>query len=134
MKNSKIIQTIIFILAFNHPMELIGQGSLVEGVLKHTNGYLTIYPYSASYDDGTFIKSYYDGNNNRLMLVNSAPSGQYTGLMAGKIVAMDNVGIGTNNPQAKLAVNGNILAKEVKVKTDISVPDYVFEPITNYPR
>jgi len=39
-----------------------------------------------------------------------------------------NVGIGTLNPKAKLAVNGNILAKEVKVKTDISVPDYVFEP------
>lgn len=39
-----------------------------------------------------------------------------------------NVGIGTINPKAKLAVNGNILAKEVKVKTDISVPDYVFEP------
>ncbi|MFC3198175.1 hypothetical protein ACFOET_11190 [Parapedobacter deserti] len=38
------------------------------------------------------------------------------------------VGIGTTNPQARLAVNGNILAKEVKVKTDISVPDYVFEP------
>lgn len=30
--------------------------------------------------------------------------------------------------QAKLAVNGNILAKEIKIKTDISVPDYVFDP------
>ncbi|MCW8309697.1 hypothetical protein K7A41_00485 [Sphingobacterium sp. InxBP1] len=39
-----------------------------------------------------------------------------------------NVGIGTNNPKAKLAVDGNILAKEIKVKTDITVPDYVFEP------
>ncbi|WP_333888895.1 hypothetical protein [Sphingobacterium siyangense] len=38
------------------------------------------------------------------------------------------VGIGTANPQADLTVNGNILAKEIKVKTDISVPDYVFEP------
>lgn len=38
------------------------------------------------------------------------------------------VGIGTANPQADLSVNGNILAKEIKVKTDISVPDYVFEP------
>ncbi len=39
-----------------------------------------------------------------------------------------NVGVGTTNPQAKFAVNGNILAKEVKVKTDITVPDYVFDP------
>lgn len=38
------------------------------------------------------------------------------------------VGIGTTTPQATLAVNGGILAAEVKVKTDISVPDYVFEP------
>ncbi|WP_053003709.1 hypothetical protein [Sphingobacterium sp. Ag1] len=38
------------------------------------------------------------------------------------------VGIGTDDPQADLAVNGDILAKQIKVKTDISVPDYVFEP------
>lgn len=39
-----------------------------------------------------------------------------------------NVGIGTDSPMAKLAVDGNILAKEINVKTDITVPDYVFEP------
>ncbi len=39
-----------------------------------------------------------------------------------------NVGIGTNSPQSKLAVNGQIRATEVKVLADITVPDYVFEP------
>ncbi|ANH80038.1 hypothetical protein A8C56_02730 [Niabella ginsenosidivorans] len=44
------------------------------------------------------------------------------------LFAYGNVGIGTTSPQARLAVNGNILAKEIKIKTDISVPDYVFDP------
>ena len=40
-----------------------------------------------------------------------------------------NVGIGTNNPQAKLAVNGNILAKSVRVNVGSEYwPDYVFSP------
>ncbi len=51
----------------------------------------------------------------------------YDGLMV-KYNRDGNVGIGTWDPMAKLAVDGNILAKEIKVKTDISVPDYVFEP------
>ena len=37
-----------------------------------------------------------------------------------------NVGIGTTTPNAKLAVNGNIRAKEIKVETT-NWPDYVFE-------
>ncbi len=41
-----------------------------------------------------------------------------------------NVGIGTTNPDSKLAVNGTIHAKEVRV--DLSGwPDYVFEPTYN---
>lgn len=36
------------------------------------------------------------------------------------------VGIGTNNPQAKLSVNGNIIAKEIEVSVD-GWPDFVFE-------
>lgn len=39
-----------------------------------------------------------------------------------------NVGIGTVNPQSKLAVEGQIRATEVKILADINVPDYVFEP------
>ena len=38
------------------------------------------------------------------------------------------VGIGTDKPLAKLSVNGDIRATEIKVKTNIAVPDYVFEP------
>lgn len=39
------------------------------------------------------------------------------------------VGIGTNHPQAKLAVNGRILAKSIKVSTNATDwPDFVFSP------
>ncbi len=37
-----------------------------------------------------------------------------------------NVGIGTINPDAKLAVNGTIHSKEVKVDLNVPAPDYVF--------
>jgi len=38
-----------------------------------------------------------------------------------------NVGVGTSNPDAKLSVNGTIHSKEVKVDTNIPVPDFVFK-------
>lgn len=44
------------------------------------------------------------------------------------ILPNGNMGVGTSNPLAKLSVDGNILAKEIKIKTDVNVPDYVFEP------
>ena len=54
-----------------------------------------------------------------------------TGSSGDASIVIDNqrrVGIGTTNPQSRLAVNGQIRATEVKVLADISVPDYVFEP------
>lgn len=44
-----------------------------------------------------------------------------------RIAQNGNVGIGTNNPGAKLAVNGDVKAKRVKVTTT-DWPDYVFHP------
>ena len=44
------------------------------------------------------------------------------------VIAPDgNVGIGITNPQEKLAVNGKIRAREVKVEPNDNWPDYVFE-------
>jgi hypothetical protein len=42
------------------------------------------------------------------------------------ILTNGNVGVGTKNPDAKLTVNGDIHASEVRVNTSIPVPDYVF--------
>jgi hypothetical protein len=41
------------------------------------------------------------------------------------------VGVGTSNPDAKLAVKGTVHAEEVKVDLNVPGPDYVFEE--NYP-
>ncbi|MEH6305234.1 hypothetical protein RYH73_06240 [Olivibacter sp. CPCC 100613] len=73
------------------------------------------------------IHSIYEGNSLWGLRLSTGSSTDVAGKEAIRISGSGNVGIGTTNPQAKLAVNGNILAKEIKVKTDISVPDYVFE-------
>jgi len=49
-----------------------------------------------------------------------------------RVLRSGNVGIGTSTPDAKLAVNGNIHSKEVKVDTNIW-PDYVFNEEYNLP-
>ncbi|WP_421898627.1 hypothetical protein [Marinoscillum sp.] len=44
-----------------------------------------------------------------------------------RITANERVGIGTDNPQSKLAVDGTIRATEIKVMEIVNAPDYVFE-------
>jgi hypothetical protein len=43
------------------------------------------------------------------------------------VIVNGNVGIGNANPDAKLAVSGNIHATEIKVSATVPGPDYVFE-------
>ena len=44
-----------------------------------------------------------------------------------KIDGNGNVGIGNPNPDAKLAVSGQVHAQEVKVSITVPGPDYVFD-------
>lgn len=52
--------------------------------------------------------------------------------LAIKAIGNGNVGIGTDKPDSKLVVNGNIHAKEIKVSNDIW-PDYVFDKSYDLP-
>ncbi|MXV50405.1 hypothetical protein GS399_05420 [Pedobacter sp. HMF7647] len=57
------------------------------------------------------------------LLLGSPEFNQYGGKV---IIPGGNVGIGTLNPDAKLAVKGTLHASEVKVDLYVPVPDYVF--------
>ena len=91
---------------------------------------------------GAYITTGDPGTNMKNLYIRVAPTGDDATdrnlyLQAGKagglfktrltILGTGNVGIGTLTPKAKLAVEGNILAKEIKVTTNIAVPDYVFD-------
>ncbi|SEL95258.1 hypothetical protein [Parapedobacter koreensis] len=109
----------------------VNQWVTVANVTNHSQRH-----YMVKMPGGSFSKlrfSFYtaSGTDGRMQLsqlfyIHPEAVQSYDGVMV-KYDASGNVGIGTATPQAKLAVNGNILAKEVKVKTDITVPDYVFE-------
>lgn len=61
----------------------------------------------------------------RIIFSSGSTSGAATNTMV--ITSGGYVGIGTTNPQAKLAVNGDIFSKKVKV-TQTGWPDFVFAP------
>lgn len=73
----------------------------------------------------TTPKAFLPMTNDWSLYVGSAyqPTGAY---LAIKAISNGNVGIGTDKPDSKLAVNGNIRAQEIKVDNN-NWPDYVFK-------
>ena len=91
-------------------------------------------------DGGDFIEiqHYWNMNGNDVTIMSSTKLGTktayplyfITGNTTRMIIASSgNIGIGTDNPQERLSVDGCILAKNVKINTSSNYwPDYVFSP------
>lgn len=87
----------------------------------NSNGDVGTENYTSFQDNLGDHKALQNINLNGKLIVNGASS------TAGLFVATNgNIGIGTTSPAQKLAVNGNIRAKEIKVET-ANWPDYVFD-------
>ncbi|MBO9593707.1 MAG: hypothetical protein J7599_12435 [Niabella sp.] len=78
---------------------------------------------------------YMDGTNDKLVIAVSGPAASESSpaspvdLLRAKMVIQSNgyIGIGTVNPTERLAVNGTIRARELKIQ-NTNWPDYVFRP------
>ncbi|WP_133166407.1 hypothetical protein [Sphingobacterium haloxyli] len=100
----------------NHPM-LEVENNVVKVSTKHANNYTVL------------VFAEYFATGNTAARPTALGASYHWQRLANRLYYMDgNVGIGTVDPKAKLSVEGNILAKEIKVTNNIAVPDYVFEP------
>ncbi|WP_299887836.1 hypothetical protein [uncultured Lacinutrix sp.] len=109
------------------PAGLSGGGFITAGLLNSHNVVI----------DNNEIQARNNGNHASLHI---QPKGgnlyihQYTGNVEDRVVFNTNgqLGIGTTNTRGyKLAVNGNILTEELKIRTYANWPDYVFEDSYN---
>ncbi|WP_422082350.1 hypothetical protein [Ulvibacterium sp.] len=85
-----------------------------SGVLTHTNSYFTMEPFNGSYDDGSAVRMFYDGNNKRIRFWNTDSGTSFTHIdvgnvdangnleATGNITASGSLGIGVTSPTAKL--------------------------------
>jgi len=100
-------------------------------ILSDLNGrfYFSTIPFNNS---ATIAQTQTDAQiiqNSNLIIDNTGISVKAAATIGTNMVVNGVVGIGTTNTQGfKLAVNGGILAEEVKVITDVPASDYVFEP------
>jgi hypothetical protein len=98
--------------------------------LKNSGHMLVGWNMSASLGETDFVANPGTGVEGGYAFYNMDNSG--TLLQALRIKQTGNIGIGVNNPDAKLAVNGTVHAKEVLVDVNI-FPDYVFKPTYHLP-
>jgi hypothetical protein len=136
-----------------NPLGNIGVGTNIPNAKLDVNGTVLSGGSSASLDPATFNMSFIENTGKMLMGWNKSASegesdfvaNQGTGSNGGfafynhdnsgtdtllfRIKGDGNIGIGTRSPDAKLAVNGIIHAKEIKVNLT-NWPDYVFN--SNY--
>lgn len=88
----------------------------VSGTMTHDNGYLTIKPYNGTYDDGSKIESYYDGNTRTWKLYTRDASnaiGDVTITLNGKTV-INTSDVSESNVAssiAKRSPNGDIVGR-----------------------
>jgi hypothetical protein len=87
-------------------------------------GHLFLAPYGGT--DWTYLQARRSDNSGSTNLMfRTWNAGTMVQPMA--ILSNGNVGIGTINPDAKLAVKGTVHAQEVKIDLAVPAPDYVFE-------
>lgn len=71
---------------------------IVAGTLSHTDGYLVIKPYNATYDDGSYVRGYYDGNSRVLKLlgITSTAGSFWTNVQMGALTTNGDVTVAGN--------------------------------------
>ena len=110
IENSEGWDRVLQVQGIGHVKAIVATNNIQNGLWAHEQGFYGALPGGMV---GTRSNHPFSIITNQIAKVTILPNG--------------NTGIGTSNPQAKLSVDGNILAKEIKIKTDINVPDYVFE-------
>ncbi|TRX51642.1 hypothetical protein FNH22_24075 [Fulvivirga sp. M361] len=126
------------ILGENNHITLTSTGKLGIGTtdpkdVLHVNGDYTgkghfmLYAYEGEGNSGSTYIQARDRSGTSSINMQFRTQNNGVAVEAMRIASNGNIGIGTNSPDAKLAVKGDIHAQEVKVDLNVPGPDYVFE-------